>query len=138
LAVLGLKHTVSWSPARTADSSLVPDRRLAGFVRPGETRPRLQILFPETAWGRAGFHTGDRVISWNGAPVDSLSQLRASVSRLQISDTVRLVVERPAGRFEGTVIVGGFDRPTVRITPRADASDAQRALLARWLVVRTG
>lgn len=136
LAVLGLQHTVSWSPARAPDSTLLPDRRVSAFVQAGETQPRLQIWFPETPWGRAGFHTGDRVSSWNGAPVDSISQLRTLISELRLGDSVRLAVQRPAGRFEATVIVREYDRPTVRIRPRVDATDAQRALLARWLAGR--
>ena len=48
-----------------------------------------------------------RIITWNGAAVDSLSQLRTLIAGLGIGDTVRLVVQRDAGRFEATVTAGG-------------------------------
>jgi predicted metalloprotease with PDZ domain len=134
LSVLGLRSDVSWSPARAADGSLLPDRRVSGFLRPGETQPRLQIWFPATVWGRSGFHTGDRITAWNGVAVDSLAQLRTLIAGLGVGDTVRLAVQRDVGPFEATVTVGGYERPTVRISPRGDATAEQRALLARWLV----
>lgn len=133
LTVLGLKSEVSWTPARTADSAIAPDRRVSGFQRPNESGLRLRIWFPETAWGRAGFHTGDEIIAWNGAAVDSLAQLRTLIAGLGMGDTVRLAVRRDAGRFEATVTIGGYNRPSVRISPRADATDAQRAMLIQWL-----
>ena len=136
LAVLGLKSAVSWAPVRAADSSLAPDVRISGFMRPGEAQPRLQIWFPATVWGRAGFHTGDRLITWNGAAVNSPSQLRTLLGQLHIGDTVHVAVQRDVGRFEATVTVARYDRPTVRIRPRADATDPERALLTRWLAGR--
>ena len=133
LALLGLTSSVAWAPARSADSSLVPDTRLLGFMRTGEVQPRLLIWFPGTVWGRAGFHTGDRLIAWNGTAVNSLTQLRALIGQLHLGDSVRVAVQRAEGNFEATVTVGGYERPTVRISPRAAATVAQRALLARWL-----
>lgn len=136
LAVLGLQSVVAWAPARAADSSLVPDARLSSFMRPGETLPRLQIWFPATVWGRAGFHTGDQLVTWNGVGVNSPSQLRTLIGPLRIGDTVHVAVQREAGKFDATITVAGYDRPTVRLTPRADATDAQRALLTRWLAAQ--
>jgi predicted metalloprotease with PDZ domain len=133
LAVLGLASAVTWAPARAADSSLVPDLRLSSYVPPGETQPRLQIWFPSTVWGRAGFHTGDRVIAWNGAAVNSQAELRMLIGQVRVGDTVHLAVQREGGNFEALVTVNGYDRPTVRLTPRADATEKQRALLKRWL-----
>lgn len=133
LRVVGLRSTVTWAPARQADSTLAPDGRLLGYAPPGDARPRLLVWFPSTIWGRAGLHTGDRVVSWNGAPVSDVPQLRSAIGQLRIGDTVRVAVQRDAGPFEATVIVTGYDRPTVHISERPDATAAQRALLTRWL-----
>jgi predicted metalloprotease with PDZ domain len=105
-------------------------------MRAGEAQPRLLIWFPGTVWGRAGFHTSDRLISWNGVGVSSLSQLRTLIGQLHLGDTVRVAVQRADGSFEATVTVGGYDRPTVHLSQRSDATAAQRALLKRWLAGR--
>lgn len=132
LGVLGLQRTATWAPARAADSSAVPDLRVSGYMLPGESEPRLQIWFPETVWGRAGLHTGDRIVSWNGVALTSVPQLRSMIGQLHLADTVRVMVRRNTGPFEATITIAGYDRPAVRITPRPDAMPVQRALFSRW------
>jgi predicted metalloprotease with PDZ domain len=136
LAVVGLRSAVTSSPARAPDGSLAPDARVSGYLVAGEAGPRLQIWFPATVWGRAGLHTGDRLVSWNGAAFSDAQQLRTAIGLLKIGDTVRVAVVRGAGTFETTVTVGGYERPAVRLEPRPDATSAQRAMLARWLAAR--
>jgi predicted metalloprotease with PDZ domain len=133
LGIIGLRTEVTWAPARLADSTPAPDLRLFGFTPPGDTRPRLLVSFPTTAWGRAGFHTGDRVVSWNGAALNDTQELRAAIGRLHIGDTVHVAVQRNTGPYETTVTVSGYDHPIVHISERPDATAAQRALLTRWL-----
>jgi hypothetical protein len=53
--------------------------------------------------------------------------------RLAIGDTVAIVVERPAGRFETRVPMQGFDRPTVRIESVAAPTERQLRLRDAWL-----
>ena len=133
LGVVGLRAVVTSAPARAADNSVVPDRRVSAYLLPGELHPRLQIWFPTTLWGRAGLHTGDRLVSWNGATINDSQQLRAALERLRIDDTVRVTVLRDSGQFETTVKVAGYERPSVRIEERPNATDAQRRLRALWL-----
>ena len=136
LAVLGLRTAVTWEPARNADGALWPDLRVSGYVSAGERTPRLQIWFPATVWARAGLHTGDRVVSWNGAPVADPQQLRSAIGKLRVGDTARIVVSRTGGDITVPVVVTGYDRPIVRIEDLPGATAAQRARRAKWVAGR--
>jgi len=133
LSVLGLRSAVTWTPARATDGSAAPDLRISAYVVASEIHPRLQIWFPATAWGRAGLHTGDRLVSWNGVVVNDVRQFRAALEQLRIGDSVRVSVARNSGAFETTVAIVGYDRPVVTVEERPDATDAQRALRRRWM-----
>jgi predicted metalloprotease with PDZ domain len=136
LSVVGLRSVVTWAPARAPDGTPAPDVRTSAYVVAGEHDVRVQIWFPGTVWGQAGLHAGDRLVSWNGAAIPETQQLRAALGRLRIGDTVRVTVLRDSGPFTTTVKVPGYDRPTVRIELRTDATSAQRALLVRWMAGR--
>jgi predicted metalloprotease with PDZ domain len=133
LSVVGLRSAVTWTPARATDGSAAPDLRISAYIVAGEAYPRLQVWFPATAWGRAGLHTGDRLVSWNGVVVNDVRQFRAALEQLRIGDSVRVSVARNSGAFETTVAIVGYDRPVVTVEERPDATDAQRALRRRWM-----
>jgi predicted metalloprotease with PDZ domain len=133
LGLIGLRSVVAWNPARSPDGSAVPDIRVSSYSVPGDQRPRVQVWFPSTAWGHAGLHTGDRLISWYGSGVDDPQQVRAALGRLRIGDTGRVTVARGADTLSFVIPVTGYDRPTVRIVEREDATGAQRRLRAAWL-----
>jgi S1-C subfamily serine protease len=99
---------------------------------PGESHPMLLVTNPETVWARAGFHTGDRIAAVDGAPIASVADFRAVLSRLRIGDSLAMAVNRPSGPYRGTVIVTGYDRPTVTIDEIPNATARQKALLAAW------
>ena len=136
LGVVGLRTVVTWETAVAPDGAPLADLRVSGFVPPGEFQARLQVWFPATVWGRAGLHTGDRLVSWNGAPIHDVQQLRTAVSEMHIGDSARVMVQRDSGKFEADVTVPGYQRPTVHLEERPDATDAQRALRTRWLAGR--
>jgi predicted metalloprotease with PDZ domain len=136
LAVVGLRTVVTWTPALKPDSTPAPDARLWMYEVAGEPAPALRILFPETLWGRAGLHTGDRLESWNGEAVSGWPQFREALGKLRIGDTVRVSVRRGSAPIEKTIIVTGYQRPIVRLEPRPDTTPAQRSLLAQWVAGR--
>lgn len=133
LALFGLRSVVSWSPARGADGTALPDLRVSAFRPVGEEQAWLQVWFPATVWGRAGLHTGDRLLSLNGQAVTETQQVRAAIAALRIGDTVRVEGLRATGLFETTVRVTGYDRPVARIEELPAATAAQRALRAKWM-----
>jgi len=126
LGLMGLTTRVTWAPA-VSNGETERDLRLWGFESERDSSLRLVINNPASAWGRAGLHSRDRLLSLNGAPVRTWAELRAKLQSLRLGDTVRVQVQR-AAPFEATVVVAGFERPTVRIERLPNATLAQRRL----------
>lgn len=132
LALIGLTTRVASAPA-VWNGEPERDLRIFGWEPPGEGGVRLIITHPGSTWGRAGLHSGDRLMSVDGTPVATWPELRARLQRLRIGDTIRIEVRRPTGPFPARVTVSGFERPTVRIESLPNATTGQRALGAQWL-----
>jgi predicted metalloprotease with PDZ domain len=136
LALVGLRLQVSWAPA-VFNGQPEGDLRIYGWEPPGEGGVRLVITHPGSIWSRAGLASGDRLVSVNGTAVTTWPEFRARLQALQMGDTIRLEVRRPAGGgggpFQATVTVTGFERPAVRIDESPGATAAQRTLRAAWL-----
>jgi predicted metalloprotease with PDZ domain len=113
LASMGWRASVRWAPA-VYNGEPERDLRLFGW-EPGDGSLRLVLSHPASIWGRAGLHSRDRLVAMDGSPVTTWSELRARLQRLRMGDTVRVEVERPTGRFATSVVVAGFERPSVRI-----------------------
>lgn len=129
---IGLRAEVVWRTALGSDGRPVPDLR-AFANDPGDgAGPRLSISNPESAWGRAGLHSGDRVRALNGTATSSADSIMRAFRRLKSGDTLRVEVERRGSRRSATVIMTPFDRPVVRLVDVAGATPAQRALRERW------
>lgn len=133
LGLIGLRSSVTWSPALERDGRPAADLRIYGWVPPAERSVSLLINNPASVWGRAGLHTGDRVVTVNGAPLADMAAFRALFGGLHIGDTVRIEVTRAARPFSATVVVAGYNRPMVRLEEVPQATDRQRSLRARWL-----
>lgn len=133
LRLVGLRTTVSWSPALGRDGQPEPDLRMYGWLPPGTRSLRLIVTNPASVWGRAGLHTGDRIAAVNGAPLADMASFRTLFGGLRIGDTVRIEVMRAGGPFRTTVVATGLDRPTVRLEELPQVTERQRALRARWL-----
>jgi predicted metalloprotease with PDZ domain len=99
-----------------------------GFEFAQDNTLRLVVNNPASIWGRAGLHSRDRLVSLNGAAVKTWPELRGKLQALHMGDTVRVEVMRPAGPFVATVVVAGFERPTVRLERLPNATVAQRRL----------
>jgi predicted metalloprotease with PDZ domain len=133
LSAIGLRSRVTWEPVRDAQGAPTPDRRVFAWQPDGEPSLALLINNPASAWGRAGLHTGDRLVSIDGQPIANLRDFRSAVVRARIGDTVRLEVQRPNGPFRATVVVGGHNYPRVRLEEKADATARQRERRQRWI-----
>ena len=126
LGLMGMTTRVTWAPA-VYNGETERDLRVWGFESERDSSLRLVINNPASAWGRAGLHSRDRLVGLNGAPVRTWAELRAKLQALRLGDTVRVQVQR-AAPFEVTVVVAGFERPTVRIERLPNATVAQRRL----------
>jgi predicted metalloprotease with PDZ domain len=133
LRLIGLQARVSSEPVVGADGQPVPDRRVFGWTPPGERGVRLLLTDPSSVWGRAGLHTGDRVVAVNGVTVTTPLEFRQQVARARVGDTVRVEVTRPSGASRTNVVMAGYSRPVVRIVEVPGATERQRTLRAAWI-----
>jgi predicted metalloprotease with PDZ domain len=133
LRLAGLRSMVSHAPVLGNDGRPAVDLRVRGW-QPAESAPlRLIVTNPASAWGRAGLHTRDELVSINGVPVRTWPEMRALLTSAHMGDTLRFEVRRSSGRAHHTVVVSGYDRPVVRIVPISGATNRQRGVLAGWL-----
>jgi predicted metalloprotease with PDZ domain len=135
LGLIGLKADVKWDTARSQNGNRSPDHRLWAYSPPGDSLLALAVNNPETIWGKAGLHTGERVVSLQGNSVRTWNEFRRELSSSRIGDPVHLVV-KPRGALPArtvTVIVDGFTRPVVTITEISGATEKQTRLREAWL-----
>jgi predicted metalloprotease with PDZ domain len=132
LRLIGLRAQVTWEPALGSDGQPSADRRIVAWTPPGERALSLLLNDPSSAWGRAGLHTGDRVVAVNGTPTATWPEFRSAIARARVGDTVDIEVTRPTGRWRTKVVVAGYNRPVVRIEELPDATARQRTLRAHW------
>jgi predicted metalloprotease with PDZ domain len=136
LRMIGMHAQVSWAPAVGNDGKPEPDLRIFVFSTPEDSTLRVRLINPASAWGRAGLHTGDRLVSFDGQAVATATDFRSWLGKLRIGDTVRLVVARngsTGATSDVTVVVTGYNRPAVTLSEVADATVEQRRLRAQWL-----
>lgn len=132
LALVGLRVDVTRTPAFDEHAQPVPNRRIYVFNRPGDSTGRLLLSSPESEWGRAGFHSGDAIVSMNGTKVPDFATFRQLVSHWQVGDSIRVVVSRPDGSYARTVVIAQAQAVTARITELPGATPAQRTLRTAW------
>ena len=136
LGMIGLRTRVSWSPALSNDGKPAPDLRVAAFRPEGASALKLRIIDPAGAWGRAGLHTGDQLVSLDGRPVATTTDFRSWLGNLHVGDTASVGVERNGIASQVSVLVTGYDRPGVRIEEISEATPERRTLRAQWLAGR--
>lgn len=129
LALAGLGTQVTWGPAMY-NGERERDLRMWGWQSDRDGLLRIVINNPASVWGRAGLHSRDRLLSLNGVAVTTWPELRAKLQAIRLGDTVRVEVARTAARepYVATVVVAGFERPTVRLERLPNATLAQRRL----------
>jgi predicted metalloprotease with PDZ domain len=136
LRAIGLRMRTSWSPALGNDGKPEPDLRIFAFTEPRDSILKLRLTNPDSAWGLAGLHSGDRLVSLDGRPVATTTDFRSWLGKLKVGDTARVVVARDGAVSNVPVVITTFDRPTVRIDEIADATVAQRRLRTQWVTAQ--
>ena len=122
--------------ASVRDGQALPDVRIRAWIAPEDSALHLLVTNPTTVWGRAGLHTGDRLLAVNGVAVTTPADFRTFLGRLRIGDTARIDVRQSSGKKSVMVAVTGFDRPVVRVVADAGASARQQRLRNEWMVGR--
>lgn len=133
LRTIGMRAVVSWSPALSIEGKPEPDLRMFALNAPEDSTLRLRISDPNSVWGRAGLHSGDRLVSVDGQPITTSTEFRAWVGKLRVGDTASVEVARDGAVSKVTVVIPGYDRPVVKIKETAAASSEQKRLRTRWL-----
>jgi predicted metalloprotease with PDZ domain len=136
LALAGLRIHVTWAPALDRDGRPAPDTWIRAANRTDGGGAALRLHDPASAWGRAGLHSGDRLVAVNGRPATSWSELRAVLGRVRIGDTVVMEVRRSGAPVRATVVVAGYRQPSVRLDTIPGATQAARAVRKAWLDAR--
>jgi predicted metalloprotease with PDZ domain len=133
LRAIGFHAAVSWSPALNREGKPDPDLRVFALSTPEDSTLRLRIINPDSVWGRAGLHSGDRLVSVGGQPITTSAEFRAWMGKLRVGDTASLEVARAGVVSKVTVVITGYDRPVVKLEETAAATPEQKRLRARWL-----
>jgi len=131
LSLIGMRAEITRSAALGGDGKPAADWRISPL--PNQTEFRIRITNPQSAWGRAGLHTGDRLISIDGKPADSWTDLRSWLRTLKIGDTGRLEIVRDGVRKTVEVPINGYDIAKVHLAEIENATPRQVKLRARWL-----
>ena len=134
LALIGMRTEVTMERVAT-NGQPSPDIRLWAWRPPGDSLMALRIMNPGTVWGRAGLHSGERVLSMNGSTPRSWPEFRQQIARARVGDTVTFVVRAPRATAPRTVrvVVTGYERPVVRVEPVTDAGPKQERLRRAWI-----
>jgi predicted metalloprotease with PDZ domain len=133
LDAIGLRARIAWEPARDAQGAPNPDLRLFSWQAAPDSAVVLLLTNPESAWGRAGLHTGDRLVAFNGQAIATPRDLRNALIRLRIGDTVRVDVRRATGVVRASVTVTGYQYPRVRLEEKPGATRQQLERRQRWI-----
>lgn len=88
---------------------------LGGETEPGDLGCQVKVVGPGTPAAKAGIRPGDRVVSFENAPVASWGQLERYLERTRPGQRVRLGLEREGKPIELTVQLGR--RPVEVIRP---------------------
>lgn len=135
LALAGLRVVVTRAPVMR-DGQPAPDLRIRAWNAPPDSALSLLLFDPSSVWGRAGLHSGDRVLSVNDETPRTWPEFRQIVGRARIGDRLEFVVQAPgaAAPRHVVVVLTGYERPVVRIEALAELNDRQKRLRDAWLV----
>jgi len=125
LKTIGLKVKVDTIPAADTAGNPLPDTRIWAYPRSKDRRMRVWISDPASVWGRSGLHTGQDLIAFNGAQVDSFPDFRRAVRSIRIGSEVPVDILDAGKPRRILVSVPGYSRTRVRITEDPSATSAQ-------------
>ncbi|MEO5824757.1 MAG: PDZ domain-containing protein [Gemmatimonadales bacterium] len=132
LAPLGLRLATTRDSARSREGAPTIDLGVRAWVRAADGTLRVTISSPENAWGRAGLHTGDRLVAVNGAPVATWPEFRSTLARLALGDTIRVGIERATMRSTIAVVASALLQTEAIITPLPNPSERAIRLHRTW------
>jgi predicted metalloprotease with PDZ domain len=130
LGLIGMRAEIGTAPAAGRDGKPIPDLRVGPLSPEGPLK--LRISNPESAWARAGLRTADSLVSINGTPMNTWSDLRKWLLAAKIGDVARVVVIRDGVTKQFDVPVNGYIIPAVSLVELSSATPKQVRLRAAW------
>ncbi len=133
LGLIGMRFELTRSAALGSDGKPSVDLRIGPLQ--GETAAgfEIRITNPQSAWGKAGLHTGDRLLSVDGTPVSSWPDLRTWLRRIKIGDIGRLEIIHDGVKRIVEVPIAGYEVPTVKISEVVSPTPRQLKLRNAWM-----
>lgn len=132
LRLLGLRLQLSWLPAKNGKGEPAPDDRIYIWQPAGDTVYRLILTDPRSCWGRAGLHTGDPILGFEGQGIRDRPSFYTRLRAAGIGDTVSLLIRRQSSPETFRVPISGYPRPVARLLPSPDADVETEALFRSW------
>ncbi|MGI8581823.1 MAG: hypothetical protein ACR2KX_06500 [Chitinophagaceae bacterium] len=131
LGLIGKQVNVTWKPSLDESGKPSPDLDIFIYRRTGDTAFSIGITNPESCWGKAGLHTGDKVVSVNNLPV--ANQTFRNIQRnLQVGDKVEFIINRNSEIIKIIVTVSGYNVSIARITPLKNITPKQQKIFTDW------
>jgi predicted metalloprotease with PDZ domain len=131
LGLMGMRADVTRSPALGSDGKPAVDLRIGPLNFEGELI--LRITNPQSAWGKAGLHTGDRLLSADDTHITSWPDFRGWLRKLKVGDVGRLVVVSNGITKTVEVPIKPYDVLTVHVVDLPNATAKQLALRQAWM-----
>ncbi len=133
LSMIGLKKTLTWKDAVADDGRPALDMRTYAFQKENDTTIYLAIMDPESIWGKAGLHTGYRLISVNDKPIRNTREYRMYLAEAKMGDSIIIKVMRPTGLYSATVLITGYKRAEIIIEELPAVTEKQKRLRNQWM-----
>jgi predicted metalloprotease with PDZ domain len=136
LPSIGLRAIVDTIQVTDSAGAPLPDLRVWAYPPRSGGRMRVRIMDPASVWARSGLHTGQELIAFNNAPIDSFPSFRGAIRTVRLGQVVPVEIVRDGHPQRIDVRVTGYPRPRVRIYEDLSATQAQKEKRTRWLAGR--
>lgn len=133
LPVVGLRVVIDTVPAADSTGTRSPDMRIWAFRPRNGGRMRVMVEDPAGVWGKAGLHTGQELVAFNGVAIDSMPSFRSAFRGVKLGDVVPVDIIRNGKTERVDVRVAGYDEPRVRVVDAPSVTPAQRERRRLWL-----
>ena len=130
LGLIGMRADIGSTPAVDRDGKPAADLRIGPLSFDGPFK--IRITNPQSVWAKAGLHTGDTLLSIDGAPVATWSDLRGWMRKAKIGDVARAVTVRDGVTRTIEVPITGYDIATVSLIELPAPTPKQLRLRNAW------
>ena len=136
LPSIGLRVVVDTIPATDSSGAPLPDIRMWAYPRRSDGKMRVWIRDPASVWAKAGLHSGQDLVAFNGVAIDSFPDFRRAFRTVRLGQIVPVDIVQEGRPRRLEVSVSGYRRPHVRVIEDSVATKPQKERRAIWLAGR--